>query len=153
MDSNSVKNRLIAFIKHKHLTKTAFGESIGVSNAFVTSIRRSISPDKVQSIASTYPELNMDWLLYGKGEMLLTNDAADEEERNTESSGRGDPSSSCTTVGGNVSGNGNHICHNDSDNIAGMIELQKGYQDLLKKSQEQIDRLIGIIEKGGKDDS
>ena len=38
----------------------------------------------------------------------------------------------------------------DSENIAGMIALQKGYQELLKKSQEQIDRLIGIIEKGGK---
>jgi hypothetical protein len=31
-----------------------------------------------------------------------------------------------------------------------MIELQKGYQDMIKKSQEQIDRLIGIIEQNVK---
>jgi len=151
MDDNSVKNRLIAFIKYKHLTKTAFGESIGVSNAFVTSIRRSIAPDKVQSIASAYPELNMDWLLYGKGKMLLTPDSNSEEVPLPDTSGRGDPSSSSMTVGGNVSGNGNNISHNDSENIAGMIALQKGYQELLKKSQEQIDRLIGIIEQAGKE--
>ena len=150
MDDNSVKNRLIAFIKYKHLTKTAFGESIGVSNAFVTSIRRSIAPDKVQSIASTYPELNMDWLLYGKGDMLLTSDQNREEVPLPDASGRGDPSTPSMTVGGHVSGNGNNISHNDSENIAGMIALQKGYQELLKKSQQQIDRLIGIIEKGGK---
>ena len=128
MAEDSVKNRLISFIKYKRLTKTAFGESIGVSNAFVTSIRRSIAPDKVQSIASTYPELSIDWLLYGKGEMLL--------EANPENVGY----HMATTP------------HDSPDNIAGMIELQKGYQEILKKSQQQIDRLIGIIEKGGKCD-
>lgn len=46
-----------------------------------------------------------------------------------------------SVVGANV--NGNYITHND---IKGMIELQKGYQDMIKKSREQIDRLIGIIE-------
>ena len=152
MDDNSVKNRLIAFIKYKHLTKTAFGESIGVSNAFVTSIRRSIAPDKVQSIASTYPELNMDWLLYGKGEMLLSDKADNQSSPVQEAIPGNETSPSSLTVGGHVSGNGNNISHNDSENIAGMIALQKGYQELLKKSQEQIDRLIGIIEKGGKDD-
>ncbi len=138
MEDNSVKNRLIAYLKYKHLTKTAFGESIGVSNAFVTSIRRSIAPDKVQSIASNYPDLNLDWLLYGNGEMLKA------ESKHSESD---DPKASSLMVGNHVSGNGNNI--NESSNIAGMIELQKGYQELLRKSQQQIDRLIGIIEKGG----
>ncbi len=55
--------------------------------------------------------------------------------------------SGSTVVGANVNGNGNNISNNDASNIAGMIELQKGYQDMMKKSQEQIDRLLAVIER------
>jgi transcriptional regulator with XRE-family HTH domain len=59
--------------------------------------------------------------------------------------------SSSTVVGANVNGSGITISHND---FSGMIELQKGYQEVIrgnqeviKKNQEQIDKLIDIIEK------
>lgn len=94
--------------------------------------------DKLKQVYKVNPE----YIKSGVGDMFLSDQP-----------GRGDPSHGNMMVNGNVSGNGNHISNNDSDNIAGMIELQKGYQDLLKKSQQQIDRLIGIIEKGGKDES
>lgn len=66
----SVKERLIGFIKYKGITKSAFCASIGVSNAFISSMRTSIQPDKVQSISLKYPELNMGWIMTGEGEML-----------------------------------------------------------------------------------
>ena len=93
----------------------------------------------------------MDWLLYGKGGMLLSDKAGNQSSPVQDAIPGNEISPSSMTVGGHVSGNGNNISHNDSENIAGMIALQKGYQELLKKSQEQIDRLIGIIEKGGKE--
>lgn len=67
---DTVKERLIEFLKFKGVTKSEFGKRIGVSNAYVTSIRKSIQPDKIQAIALNYPDLNTSWLLTGEGEML-----------------------------------------------------------------------------------
>lgn len=72
----TVKERLIRFIAHKNISQRRFEMSIGVSNGYINSIRTSIQPDKVQSIALQYPELNTGWLLTGEGSMLRT-DAVD----------------------------------------------------------------------------
>jgi transcriptional regulator with XRE-family HTH domain len=70
----TVKERLIEYLKSKKISKSDFGKAIGVSNAYVTSIRKSIDKDKLRSIASKYPDLNINWLLYGEGEMLRNSD-------------------------------------------------------------------------------
>ena len=71
----SVKERLTEFVESLGISKSEFGRQIGVSNAFISSIRKSIQQDKIQSIASKYPNLNIEWLLTGEGEMLKTNDS------------------------------------------------------------------------------
>lgn len=71
----AVKERLAAYLKQKRITKTEFGRRIGVSSAYVSSIRRSIDKEKLKSIALNFPDLNMDWLLYGEGEMLKDSQA------------------------------------------------------------------------------
>ena len=68
---HTVKERLIKYLSEKRISKTEFGRKIGVSNAYVSSIRESIAPDKIQSIALNYPDLNIEWLLTGEGPMLL----------------------------------------------------------------------------------
>ena len=65
-----VKERLTEFLNYKGISKTEFGRKIGVSSAYVSSIRRSIDKEKVKSIALNFPDLNIDWLLYGDGEMF-----------------------------------------------------------------------------------
>lgn len=67
---NNVKDRLIAYLSKKGINKSEFGRTVGVSSAFVSSIRQSIHPDKIGKIAAAYPDLNIEWLLTGKGEML-----------------------------------------------------------------------------------
>ena len=69
---STVKQRLIEYLKYKKISKTEFGRLIGVSSAFVTSMRTSIQPDKIQSIVIKFPDLNTIWLLTGEGEMLTT---------------------------------------------------------------------------------
>lgn len=66
----TVKQRLIDFLDLKKISKSEFGRAINVSAAYVTSIRKSIDPEKLQSIALKYPDLNLDWLLTGEGQML-----------------------------------------------------------------------------------
>ena len=66
----SVKERLTEYLKSKKISKSAFGRDIGVSSAYIASIRKSIQPDKLQRIALKYPDLNTEWLLTGEGKML-----------------------------------------------------------------------------------
>jgi len=80
----SVKERLEAFVKHKKISKSAFCESIGVSNAFISSMRKSMQPDKIESIALIYPDLNTGWLLSGMGEMLNSESNANSYNREYE---------------------------------------------------------------------
>ena len=70
--SNTVKERLIEYLKTKKVSKSEFGRTIGVSSSYVDSIRKSIDKDKLLSIAKSYPDLNQQWLLYGIGEMLIS---------------------------------------------------------------------------------
>ena len=124
----SVKERLREFIKYKEISERQFCRKIGVSGSYVNSMRTSIQPDKLKSISEQYPELNPIWLITGEGEML-------QPSNTNHVSGAGNTA---------VAGNGNKVTHND---IAGLIELQKGYQDMLRDKDEQINRLISVIEK------
>lgn len=76
----SVKDRLIAYLDYKGVSKSEFGRRIGVSNAFVTSIRKSIQPDKVTAIQNEFPDLDIPWLLTGEGEMLKESSSEYEDE-------------------------------------------------------------------------
>ena len=69
----SVKERLILFTKSQRITNTEFCKTIGVSNAFISSMRKSLQPDKIESIALNYSQLNINWLLTGEGSMLKGN--------------------------------------------------------------------------------
>ena len=67
---NTVKQRLKKFIKSKGISERQFCLQIGASPAFVANIVQSIQPNRVNSIANQFPDLNTGWLLTGEGEML-----------------------------------------------------------------------------------
>ena len=123
-----VKERLREYIKTLNISEREFCRQIGVSSSYVNNIRQSIQPDKMKAIGEKFPELNPMWLLTGDGTM-----------RNGDNTNR---------ISGNnntaVAGNGNQVTTND---IAGLIELQKGYQEMRKEKDSQIARLISVIEK------
>ena len=66
----NVQERLLRFLDYKGMSKLAFAKSIGRSVSYVTNIVTSIGPSSRLRIAETYPELNMNWLLNGEGEMI-----------------------------------------------------------------------------------
>ncbi len=68
--SDSVKERLKFFIKTQKLSNKRFEEICGLSNGYISSMRKSIGPDSWEKIKKQYPNLNRDWMLYGEGTML-----------------------------------------------------------------------------------
>lgn len=147
---STIKERLTAYLKYKGINKSEFGRKVGVSNSYISAIRKSIQPDKTEKIAASFPDLNIAWLLTGDGEMLkdtVTNIA------------QGDHAT-------NIAGNGNNIRTDSStldkalDEIAEQRKLVSKAQDQVSvaqsqvtaameqvsKSQQQIDRLLSILE-------
>lgn len=91
----TVKQRLEQFLEYKNISKTEFGRLIGVSSAYISSMRKSIQPDKAESIALKFPELNIKWLLTGNGQMLI-----EKEQQYREAKGMVLPLVPFTAMGG-----------------------------------------------------
>lgn len=113
-------------------TQKLFAESLGITQASLSDLENGVTKDisgPLQLLLSLKYDVNIDYLLKGEGEMF--------RHTSNQSSVKGNGSTS-------VAGNGNQVTNTD---VAGLIELQKGYQEMLKKKDEQIDRLLSIIEK------
>jgi hypothetical protein len=67
---DSVKQRLMKFLRYKDISNSVFEKTCGMANGYVNNIRVGVSPKKLESILLNYPELNRDWLIYGEGDML-----------------------------------------------------------------------------------
>lgn len=67
-----MKQRIKEYLKYKGVKIIEFSAAIGVSNAYISSIKKSIQPDKISRIQECYPDLNIEWLVTGRGNMLNT---------------------------------------------------------------------------------
>ncbi|MGI6814550.1 helix-turn-helix transcriptional regulator [Bacteroides sp. KG123] len=66
---NTVKERLKEIIKDYGIKDSDFCREIGVSQGFISGMRKSIQPNKIERIAEIYPTWNTEWILTGKGSM------------------------------------------------------------------------------------
>ena len=66
----TVKERIEAYLYAKRITKADFCRTIDVSKAYVATLVRSISPEKLKKIADCYPDLDIAWLMTGEGSMI-----------------------------------------------------------------------------------
>ncbi len=67
----TVQQRLRYFISTLGITDREFCKRVGLSPAYVSSMRKSVSPSVMSKISELYPLLNPQWLLAGIGEMQL----------------------------------------------------------------------------------
>lgn len=67
------KDRLIEFLKHIGIGQTNFESITGLGRASISKIKDGMSSPNLAKIAKAYPELNINWLITGEGEMLKTN--------------------------------------------------------------------------------
>ena len=70
----TMKDRLLVFLKAKGLTQAKFADSINVARAAVSHIIAGRNLPSYEFLCNTmkvYPELNMEWLMLGVGEMIV----------------------------------------------------------------------------------
>jgi len=69
--NTSIIERILIYLDYKGITKYKFCKVIGVSRGFLDK-SREISTDKYANILAQYPEINSEWLLTGKGSMVIS---------------------------------------------------------------------------------
>jgi transcriptional regulator with XRE-family HTH domain len=68
-----MKERIILLIKAKNLTAAQFADEIGVQKSSISHIisgRNNASLDFIQKVLLCFPEVNMEWLMFGKGPLF-----------------------------------------------------------------------------------
>lgn len=66
----TVKERLISYLKSIPISQKAFCDKTGVSKGYITNMVSGFGHDVLFRIKSEFPDLSINWLLYGEGEML-----------------------------------------------------------------------------------
>lgn len=126
----TMKDRLMQFINYKDISVQAFETNVNLSNGAVSKMGDGTRRSTIDKISNTYPDLNTNWLLTGEGDMLKPIQTV------------GDISNSSVS-GVNVNGREIHI---NPDAYNTLLKIVESNQRTTEKFQEQIDRLISIIE-------
>lgn len=83
----SVSDRFATFLKYKGKGQTAFEEEAGISRGYVKKAGENMGSKIRAKIKEQCPDLNIDWLLTGKGSMLVTGGNISSHITNTTQSG------------------------------------------------------------------
>lgn len=65
------KDRLYDFLRAKNLKASKFEKVCGLSNGFCAKVSDNITDGSLSLIQKAFPELNLNWLKTGFGEMLI----------------------------------------------------------------------------------
>jgi len=68
-----VVDRILKIIQFRGINKSKFYKETGLSNGFLDKVK-DVGVSKIEDILKSYPEINPNWLVTGKGEMLLENE-------------------------------------------------------------------------------
>ena len=68
-----IKERIQVLIEALEVSGREFCKSIGQSNSWNRTIGKNIGTDIVVKILSTYPQVNINWLVLGEGEIFIDN--------------------------------------------------------------------------------
>ena len=82
-----MKERIIQIMQEMGVSKSEFADKIGVAVpllSHVVSGRNKPTLNVVMGIHNAYPQINIDWLLYGTGEMFSTDLPSENREISTE---------------------------------------------------------------------
>ena len=121
-----MKERLVLFLEHLKIGQKKFEKECNLSNSFVNNIGYSIREVNINKISSKYPELNISWLMTGKGEMLIEN----EYSKNNELSIVSEPAAE----------------YGNSD-MKALIRAVIDIADSFKRQTQNMERMLNLIEE------
>ena len=124
-----MKERILQFIDYKGFNKSKFYRETGLSNGILDK-KSGLTLDSIEKIYSKYPEINIEWLLTGKGEMLKTFAQNITQNGNTN-----------VNNGHNVSGQGNVIKQTNDE----LMEIIREKDKQIAEKDKQIAMLIEKI--------
>lgn len=90
-----MKDRIQQIMIHQGMNQQEFSQATGIAPASLSSIftgRTSPTLKHAEALHNYLPDLNMDWLLFGKGEMMKREDADGSEATPAESGSSANPS-------------------------------------------------------------
>ncbi|CAA0159565.1 hypothetical protein [Tenacibaculum maritimum] len=64
-----ITERILKFIEYKGINKSRFYRETGLSNGFLDKVK-DIGCSKIDHILNSYPEINIEWLVLGRGDMI-----------------------------------------------------------------------------------
>lgn len=77
---STVKDRIKLFLRYLNIGQNSFESKVGWSNGYINNTK-NISADKLNQVFNEYPQLNINWLITGKGEMIDTSALSDPTEQ------------------------------------------------------------------------
>jgi len=129
----NIKERVLYFIENQGEKKETFFEDLGMSYANFKGVQKksALGSDKIDKILSKYPDLNLEWLFSGKGEMLKSGNTNTETSK--EESVKGIPLVNATAIGGY----GNNVFSFEERDV-------KDYYVIPKFKYKQVDFMIEV---------
>lgn len=70
-------SRILSYIEFEKIKKSDFYKKTGLSNGYLDKVKE-LGSDKIESIISVFPTINLEWLVTGKGKMVKS-DFSDSE--------------------------------------------------------------------------
>lgn len=67
-----LKDRVLSYCGKKNIALARFEKESKLSNGYFNQVKKRPSADKIKNIEEAFPDLNIEWLLTGEGEMLKT---------------------------------------------------------------------------------
>lgn len=126
----TVKHRLLLFIREKGLSQKRFEETAHLSNGYVNNLKASPSSAIIQKILYAFPDLSQSWLLTGEGPML----APTTDDSSLAGSVVNGPHSSQAVGNGARAVNG--------EGVRECLEIIKQQQDTIRRQAEAITKLL-----------
>lgn len=67
---NKLKERVCQYCEYMNIRVSQFEKKAGLSNGYFNQVSKKPSESKLDAIAKAHPNLNIDWLCTGRGDMI-----------------------------------------------------------------------------------